>query len=391
MDSFKLTKLEMEDLAERHGTPFMVMSLAKVEENYRFMRKHMPKVGVYYAMKANPEKAVLKRLEALGANFDVASAGEMEMLHDLGVDASRMIYANTVKDFRGLAMARSIGLRRFTFDDKTEIPKIAEYVPGADVLVRISVANDRAMVDLNTKFGARPEEALALLREAKKAGLHPLGICFHVGSQSLSTAAYEEALLLCRALFREAQRQGMHLTDLDIGGGFPVPSADGLSVDLGRMMESINRQAERLFPDVDVWCEPGRYMCGTAVNLVASVIGTKERGDSRWYILDEGIYGAFSGILYDHWTYPLYCFGRGKKRKSTFAGPSCDGIDVLYKDVMAPSMEVGDRVLVSDIGSYSSVSATRFNGFALAPTLIYEEEVHPSSANGFRAQRAVAV
>ncbi|MBR4695144.1 MAG: type III PLP-dependent enzyme [Selenomonadaceae bacterium] len=386
MKSFKLTRQEMDEIASRHPTPFMVLSLAKVEENYRFMRKHMPKAGIYYAMKANPSKAVLRKMAALGANFDVASGGEIEMLHELGIDASRMIYANTVKDFQGLETARRVGLRRFTFDDRTEIAKIAAYVPGADVLVRISVANDKALVDLNTKFGTHPEQALELLEAAKQAGLHPIGICFHVGSQSLSTAAYEEALLLCRGLFREAERRGMRLTDLDIGGGFPVPSADGLSVDLAQMMEAINRHAERLFPDVDVWCEPGRYMCGTAVNLVASVIGTKDRADSRWYILDEGIYGAFSGIMYDHWTYPLYCFGKGKKCRSTFAGPSCDGIDVLYKDVMAPRMEIGDRILVSDIGSYASVSATRFNGFRIAPTLVYEEEVEQASA-GLPADR----
>lgn len=375
MKGFKLTRQEMDAIADRHPTPFLVVSLDKVEENYRFMRKHMPKIGIYYAMKANPEPTVLRRLASIGACFDVASGGEIEMLHELGIDASRMIYANTVKDFHGMEIAQEVGLRRFTFDDVTEIPKIASCVPGADVLVRIRVDNERAMVDLNTKFGAKPEEAVPLLRAAERAGLRPIGICFHVGSQSLSTAAYEEAMLLCRGLFRQAEDAGLHLTDLDIGGGFPVPSADGLSVDLARMMESINRQAERLFPDVDVWCEPGRYMCGTAVNLVTSVIGTKDREDSRWYILDEGIYGAFSGIMYDHWTYPLYCFGTGRKLRSTFAGPSCDGIDILYKEVMAPSMEIGDRVLVADIGSYAGVSATRFNGFRIAPTLVYEEEV----------------
>ena len=383
MKGFKLTRQEMDAIADKHPTPFMVVSLDKVEENYRFMRKHMPKIGIFYAMKANPQKAVLKRLASIGACFDVASGGEIEMLHALGVDASRMIYANTVKDFHGMETARKVGLRRFTFDDVTEIPKLAQYVPGADVMVRISVANDKAMVDLNTKFGAKPEMALQLLQEAKSAGLQPIGICFHVGSQSLSTAAYEEALLLCRGLFNEAKAQGLHLTDLDIGGGFPVPSADGLSVDLARMMEAINRHAERLFPDVAVWCEPGRYMCGTAVNLVTSVIGTKDREDSRWYILDEGIYGAFSGILYDHWTYPLYCFGTGERGKSTFAGPSCDGIDVLYKGVMAPRMEIGDRILVTDIGSYAGVTATRFNGFRIAPTLVYEEEIEQSVPGRF--------
>ena len=374
MSSFRLTEQEMKDLAERIPTPFLVASLDKVEENYRFMRRHMPRAGIYYAMKANPTPGILKRLASLGACFDVASAGEIKALHELGVDGSRMIYANPVKDQRGLAAAAACGVRRMTFDDESEIAKMAEALPGADVLVRVSVRNNKALVDLNTKFGAPLEEALPLLQKARAAGLNPLGICFHVGSQSLSTAAYEEALLVCRGLFDEAERLGMPLTDLDIGGGFPVPSAEGLGVDLAAMMGAINKQIDRLFPDTAVWTEPGRYMCGTAVNLVASVIGTKLRGEKPWYILDESIYGAFSGIIYDHWHYPLHCFGKGKKRPSFFGGPSCDGIDVLYSDFEAPALKLGDKVLVTDIGAYSTVSATRFNGFELAPTIIWEEQ-----------------
>lgn len=374
MSSFRLTEQEMRELAGRMPTPFLVASLEKVEENYRFMRKHMPRAGICYAIKANPTPGILKRLSSLGACFDVASAGEMEILQQLGVAGSRMIYANPVKDQRGLAMAAACGVRRMTFDDESEIAKMAEAVPGADVLVRVSVRNNRALVDLNTKFGAPLEEVLPLLQKAREAGLHPSGICFHVGSQSLSTAAYEEALLVCRGLFDQARSLGMELTDLDIGGGFPVPSAGGLSVDLAAMMEAINRQIDRLFPGIAVWTEPGRYMCGTAVNLVASVIGTKFRGEKPWYILDESIYGAFSGIIYDHWSYPLHCFGKGKKQPSYFGGPSCDGIDVLYRDFEAPRLKLGDKVLVTDIGAYSTVSATRFNGFELAPTLIWEEQ-----------------
>ena len=374
MKNFRLTEKEMNAMAERVPTPFLVASLDKVEENYQFMRQHLPRAGVYYAMKANPTPAILRRLAGLGSHFDVASAGEMEQLYGLGVNGSQMIYANPVKDTRGLRAAAVYGVRRFTFDDVTEIPKMASYVPGADVLVRISVRNNKALVDLNTKFGAPVDDAIALLQQAEQAGLHAAGICFHVGSQSLSTAAYEEALLVARKLFDEAEALGMHLTDLDIGGGFPVPDADGLSVDLAVMMESINRQIDRLFPDTAVWTEPGRYMCGTAVNLVTSVIGTKDRNGKPWYILDEGIYGCFSGIMYDHWTYPLHCFGKGAKKSSTFGGPSCDGIDVLYRDFEAPALKIGDRLLVTEMGAYTSVSATRFNGFYLAPTVIFENQ-----------------
>ena len=215
-----------------------------------------------------------------------------------------------------------------------------------------------------------------------------MGICFHVGSQSLSVAAYEEALLFVHGLFAEAKAAGLTLTDLDIGGGFPVPDAAGLAVDVAAMLTAIDRQIVRLFPETAVYCEPGRFLPGTAVNLVASVIGTKDRAGHPWYILDEGIYGAFSGMMYDHWHYPLHTFGSGERVRATFAGPSCDGIDVLYEDFLTPRLTVGDHVLATDIGAYTTVSATQFNGFALAPTYTYEDEFPAARAE--TEQRAAA-
>ena len=401
MRSFQLSNEEIKELAARHRTPFLVLSVDKVEENYFFLRQHLSRAKICYAMKANPDHRILKRLASLGSCFDVASAGEIEALHALGIAGSRMIYANPVKDLSGLEAARRCGVHRFTFDDLTEIPKIAEFVPGADVLVRIQVKNAKALVDLNTKFGAHPDDAIPLLKAARAAGLRPVGICFHVGSQSLSKDAYEEALLYVHGLFSKAKAAGLPLTDLDIGGGFPIPSANPVSgepetgahgaqahldVDVIAMLEGINRQLYRLFPHTQVYCEPGRFLPGSAVNLVASVIGTKLRGQTPWYILDEGIYGCFSGILFDHWTYPMRVVGHEGKPlvPSVFAGPSCDGIDVLYRDFPAPRLSVGDQVLAMDIGAYTTVSATRFNGFALAPVYAYEKEF-PAASRTLRA------
>jgi len=364
----------MKDLADRFPTPFLVVSLDKIEENYDFLRKYLPRVKVFYAMKSNPVMPILQKVAAIGANFDVASAGEMEILHSMGIPGSRMIYANPVKTPRGLDNAAEFGVKRFTFDDESEVAKIAAKVPGAEVLVRIRVVNQKAHVDLNTKFGVAPERAVQLLQLAEAAGLKPAGVCFHVGSQSLAAGAYEEALLVCRRIFDDAALLGMQLRYLDIGGGFPVPSSKGLPVDLASMMEAINHQLERLFPDTEIWAEPGRYICGTAVNLVTSIIGTKERNGAAWYVLDEGLYGSFSGVLFDHWDYEFEYFKGGRLRLSTFVGPSCDSIDVVRSDIMAPELSIGDHILVPNAGAYTLASATTFNGFALASMLVWEEQ-----------------
>ena len=374
MESFRLTQKEMIRLAEKYPTPFVVISLTQIERNYAILKEHLPRVNVYYAMKANPAPRIVKTLYRLGASFDTASAGEIEFLSRLGIEGARVIYANPVKTPGSIAIANTLGVRKYTYDDMSEIEKLARLAPGADVMVRIRVKNQKALVDLNAKFGAPPEEAIELLKAAKKAGLNPAGICFHVGSQSTAAEAYEEALLLTRKLFNDAEKCGMHLTMLDIGGGFPIPKVGSRDADVAEMMDSIEHQIERLFPDTEIWCEPGRFICGTAVNLVTSVIGTKTRNGKKWYWLDEGLYGTFSGAIYDHWTFDFESFKPGIKEPVTFLGPSCDSIDFVRYDVMMPNLEMGDLVLVPDCGSYTTASATTFNGFPLATQIYFEDE-----------------
>lgn len=372
MKSFRLTEAAVRDLAKAHGTPLLVVSRAQVEENYRFLRAHLPRVKVFYAMKANPAPCIVQALANLGASFDVASDGEMRQLAAMGVAGERMIYANPHKTLRGLETAQAVGARKFTFDSADEIAKMAASAPGATVLLRVRVENSKALVDLNKKFGAAADDALPLLRRAKHAGLDAAGLCFHVGSQAPSADAYLEALENCRTLFDAAAAEGMPLRILDIGGGLPIPFL-GQRVDLPQIAGQIRAQLDRFFPDTELWAEPGRFLCGTAVHLITSVIGADRRGGKPWYFLDDGLYGTFSGILFDHWEYELEFFQDGECFPSVFAGPSCDSLDVLFWDKASPQLRLGDLALVLRCGAYSSASATEFNGFAKTPMVVWEE------------------
>ena len=369
-------------MADRFETPFMVISLNKVQENYLYLKKQLPRVKVFYAMKANSTPEVLLHLANLGSNFDVASPGEMRALNALGISGSRMVYANPVKTLSGIKLAHDLGVDKFTFDDESEIHKLASYAPGAKVLVRVRVENKDAVVNLNEKFGAAPMQALQLLQLAKDNGLIPAGICFHVGSQSLSADAYITALEMCRELFDKAEIQGMHLTALDIGGGLPVPNEKVEAVDVDSMTDILREKLDELFPDTEIWSEPGRFMCGTAVNLVTSVIGTKMRNGQPWYVLDDGLYGSFNGLMFDHWNFKMKMPADKAQEKavpSTFVGPSCDSIDVVARDLPAPKLEIGDRIMVPNIGAYSTSAATSFNGFPPADTIVYEDNIAVSS------------
>ena len=265
------------------------------------------------------------------------------------------------------------------------IDKIKKQCPDATVLLRLRIDNSSAHVDLNKKFGAARENALALMQQAKEAGLDMAGIAFHVGSQTVSADPYLHALDIARELFEEAEAAGLKLRILDVGGGFPIPEPK-VKFNLPEMLRQINARLDEDFADAEIWAEPGRYICGTAVNLITSVIGVTERGGQPWYFLNEGLYGTFSGVLFDQWDFKLISFREGEEKvAATFAGPSCDSLDIMFRGRLTVPLQVGDLLLVPSCGAYTSASATTFNGFSKAKFVIWERvkaEVEPVAAVG---------
>lgn len=370
---FKLERESVEKLAEKYGSPLLVLSLKQIEANYICLKTYMPRARVFYAIKANPHPEILKTMIKLGSSFDVASDGEIRTLHDMGVEGERLIYANPVKTTGGLQACRECGVSKMTFDSASEIEKIRAICPDATVLLRLRIDNSSAHVDLNKKFGAARENALDLMLKAKEAGLDMAGIAFHVGSQTVSADPYLHGLDIARELFEEAAAAGLKLRILDIGGGFPIPEPK-VRFNLPEMLKQINARLDEDFPGIDVWAEPGRYICGTAVNLITSVIGVNERGGQPWYFLDEGLYGTFSGVIFDQWDFKLISFKEGEERvAATFAGPSCDSLDIMFRGKMTVPLEVGDLLLVPSCGAYTSASATTFNGFSKAQFVVWED------------------
>ncbi|MDD4320752.1 MAG: alanine racemase, partial [Acidaminococcaceae bacterium] len=287
---FQLSQDAVTKLAENFETPLLVLSLDQIEKNYCFLKTHLPKVRLHYAMKANPDLRILERLSELGSSFDVASDGEIRTLAELGIQGQRMIYANPIKTLGGFRACKDAEVSRMTFDSVSEIEKIAKYCPGATVLLRLRIDNTKAHVDLNKKFGSPKEKALELIKMALAAGLNAVGIAFHVGSQTISADPYLEALEIVRTIYAEAKAEGIELPVLNIGGGMPVPEPK-VRFNLAAMLGQINSRLEEDFPNTEIWAEPGRFMCGTAMNLITRVIGVNERNGQSWYFLDDGIYG----------------------------------------------------------------------------------------------------
>jgi ornithine decarboxylase len=353
-------------MLKRHRTPFMLIRRSALERQFERFRKCLPEVAPYYAIKANPHPGIIKTFVKLGTGFDVASAVEMKQVLALGGSRNKIIFANTVKSSEDIVAARRRRVRLMTFDNEPELYKIAKHYPGAHVLLRIKVGNEGSVVNLSLKFGADPEDAYLMLRKARALGLTPTGLSFHVGSQSKNVENYLQALEISAHIFNEAKEHDTPLKMMDIGGGFPIQHFDNeIGVNFERMAQEIRKQIRLLFDKkVQFIAEPGRFLAGPAGILVTQVTGRAFRNNKNYYYLNDGIYGDFSGMVFDHCKYEFKTLRRGQTFLSALAGPTCDSFDTLSLDVEIPELYVGDVVYVKNIGAYSSASAVaNFNGF----------------------------
>ncbi len=348
-------------LARRHGTPLLVIDCETVREQYRALAAALPGVELFYALKPLPAAPVVATLRDLGASFDVATTGEIALLRSQRVGPERCIHTHPIKRDDDIAAALRFGVRRFVADNPDELRKFARHRDHAQVLLRVSFRSPAAVVDLSRKFGCEPAAVPALLGLARELGVSVRGLSFHVGSQVQDPTKYVEAIDACRELILRGRRDGHELDTLDIGGGFPI-AYGGRVQPIGTFCRPIRRELRSLPAGVTVIAEPGRFIAGPAGTCVTSVMGRAQREGRWWYYLDDGLYGSFSGQLYDHALYPVDSLGgRGARLPSVLAGPTCDSIDVVREDVPLPELEVGDLVVGRMMGAYTSATATDFN------------------------------
>jgi ornithine decarboxylase len=353
---------DFQALAALHGTPLLLIDCEVLRRQYRDLQRALPRVDLYYALKPLPHAAVVAELRDLGSNFDVATAGEIRMVRAAGIPAGRCIHTHPIKSDAEIAAALRFGIRRFVADNPDEIAKFARHRRRAELLLRVSFRSPTAVVDLSRKFGCEPAAVPRLLDHAASLGVKVRGLSFHVGSQVSDPAKYVEAIAACDELLRAARKSGVAELDmLDIGGGFPIPYHHD-QPPIGQFCRPIRQALRRLPRGVGVIAEPGRFIAGPAGTAVSRVIGRAQREGRWWYYLDDGLYGSYSGQLYDHALYPIEVPGRdGPRHPSVLAGPTCDSIDVVREDLPLPELQIGDLVVGRLMGAYTAATATDFN------------------------------
>lgn len=376
---------------EQVRTPFLLFEESELDASLGRFRQYLPGVRLIYATKANPSPAIIAFLAQRGLSFDVASAGELELVSRYGIAGENLYLSTPMKTTETIDAMFRRGVGACAVDTVGEVERIAAYraanrFAGAPQLfIRIRVESIQVTVDLNTKFGCSIVEAIEIAQRAYDLGLSIGGICFHVGTQSTSADNYHLGVRSAMLVAEETRRRtGVRIPVINIGGGFCDPvAAERAHVDLDAYYQDVGAAAQQAIDaGYEVYAEPGRALVASAGVLVTSVIGTNIRGGHRWLYLDDGIYGCYSIKLYEHPSfefYPLMAVGPGtvgpgsvvhgnlhgsEECHWTVAGPTCDSLDVVAESVQLPmSLQSGDVLLSPNLGAYSISTASGFNGF----------------------------
>ncbi len=365
----EFSKKFLKDLS--YQTPFFLFSKKSIVHNIEEFKKYFPGSLIHYAMKANSEPDILKLMLDEGACFEVASKYELEMLKALKVPPKKIIYGTSVKPASHIKEFFDYGVDRFAFDSLSELEKIATMAPGSKVYVRV-VANDRGSVfKFHEKFGTERKNIVPLLKRAKELGLHPYGISFHVGSQAGNMMAWAGALEGLSDVMDQLSRLGIVLDVMNIGGGFPCNAyiSSKKILPLKKIARHTLNKYKRLPYQPRLVLEPGRGLIADTGVLVASVIGKVERRSQTWLFLDAGVYGGlFESMAFQGSTrYKISAICKNREVGEALfdlGGPTGDSLDVIARDVLLPEgINVGDKIVIHDIGAYSLPATCPFNGF----------------------------
>uniref|UniRef100_A0A914V0E2 ornithine decarboxylase n=1 Tax=Plectus sambesii TaxID=2011161 RepID=A0A914V0E2_9BILA len=381
--------------AQGDDLPFMVMDAGRVMAQMAEWRRLLPRVEPFYAVKCNNDPVLMRLLADQGAGFDCASKGEIDQILEHGLaPPEKIIYANPCKTRNYIKHAARCQVNMMTFDCEDELHKVKSFHPHAQMILRIAVSDPTAQCPLNIKFGCDPIQAgPALLAAAAELSVDVVGISFHVGSGCNDPTAYAVAIGHARRLFDLGDSLGHQMTILDLGGGYPGHPTENIT--FPQIAGVINGALDEYFPEVGynavrVIGEPGRFFASAAFTLVTNVIAKTKVPASRitqnehdattdgfMYYLNDGVYGSFNCILYDHnrpTGRPLFerpeDTDASRQTWAALWGPTCDGLDQITSKCRLRRLNEGDWVAWDNMGAYTCAAGSEFNGFP-RPNIYY--------------------
>src|SRR5579864_1915274 len=311
-------------------TPCLVVDLDLIGEAYDLLSRYLSVASVYYAVKANPAPEIVAMLAKRGSSFDVASPAEIALCLGNGATPERLSFGNTIKKEKDIAFAYAEGVRLFAFDSEAELDKLARQAPAARVFCRILVSCEGADWPLSRKFGCTPEMAVRLLHKARRVGLDPYGVSFHVGSQQTDLGQWDKAVGVVARMFTLLAETDINLRMVNIGGGFPAQYRGAVASPAEyaqAVTDALTRHFGNRLPEIIV--EPGRSLVGDAGIIQSEVVLIADKGDGgdkRWVYLDVGKFNGLAETMDESIKYRIEAPADrcGAPAPVVIAGPTCD-------------------------------------------------------------------
>jgi len=371
-DHKSIIKKILNDKDKYDDEPFYIVDLNKVKEQYNKWVNYLPNIQPYFAVKSNPDNKIIKLLAKLGCNFDCASKHELRNALNIVNNPERIIFANPCKVSSHLIFARDNNIAMMTFDCIEELEKIYNIYPEAQILLRICVDDTNSMCKFNSKFGCPLYNISKIFERIKSLKMNLVGFSFHVGSGCSDAHSYYNAIKDCALTYKMSIDYGFNISIIDIGGGFPGIDKN---IKFADICKNINKAITDFFlyeiknNIIKFIAEPGRYFTEATHTLVINVIAKKKEDNVIKYYLNDGIYGSFNCINYDHQKPELIPLlsrdDNDIKYNSTFFGPTCDSLDCIYKDILYHELNIGEWLYVTNFGSYTLSPSSSFNGFSV--------------------------
>lgn len=358
-----------------YKTPYFYTDHIVLQKNYHTFTGLFDDVEIYYALKANSDPKVLTYLKDLGCGFEAASAYEIEILLNIGVNPDKIVYGTSIKPAEHVRLSHSAGVTRFAADSREEIKKIADNAPGSRLYVRTIVNDTGSVFMMSERFGTPPDTVEDLMFYARDLGLKLYGVSFYVGSQAAQADMWAQGIHTIRPIIESLYKQGVVLEAINIGGGFPVHYDNHQDApELREIVVQIHNALHHLPYIPRMIMEPGRGLVATSTVLVSEIIARNDRSGKPWLCMDAGVYNAlYEALIHQGSTrYPVYPLHPptepAETQLFTIAGPTGDSLDIVARDVALPSyLAVGDKLVFEHAGAYTIGMASRFNGFPEPP------------------------
>jgi diaminopimelate decarboxylase len=375
-------------IADAHGTPVWVYGAGTLRARYAALARAFAEAGlaphIHYAVKANDHLAILSLLRAAGAGADVVSLGEFLRAQKAGVAAADIVFSGVGKSRAEMAAALAAGIGQINVESAEELRTLSEIAAGIGKTARI-VLRVNPDVDAGThakittgradnKFGIAAAEIPALYAHAASlAGIEPVGLALHIGSQILSPAPYSAAYAKAAALVRTLRAAGQSVSVLDLGGGLGIGYQDEPGISLAAFANAVRQQVGEL--EVKLLLEPGRYLVGPAGLLLASVTLQKQAGPKRFVVLDAAMNDLIRPALYDsyHGILPVSAVEFvSPVSAAEVVGPVCETGDTFAADRLLPGFSEGSRVALLDAGAYGAVMSSPYNARPRAAAVLID-------------------